>query len=240
MKDGVIHVAPIGNLKVLRDLVVDLEPFWSSVGKVKPYLVPDGGQAAPEQGEARRLPRQFLKIDPSTTCILCAACFSDCNALEVDETFLSARPRWPRPTASSSIPAMPAPISACGRSRRRRASGTAPTAASAPRAVPRRRSRSSADRGDPRQGHGRRPPRQRRCAPRPGLPRERRQARGSWTRTTCRFAASGSSTCRACSRSCPVGLRMRCEARPLRSFRTTSTRSTKSRRSSRRFEELRK
>jgi succinate dehydrogenase / fumarate reductase iron-sulfur subunit len=87
IKDGVMHVAPMGNARVLRDLVVDLEPFWSSVGRVKPYLMPSAQEAAPEF-ERRQAPDQFLLIDPSTTCILCAACFSDCNVLEVDENFL--------------------------------------------------------------------------------------------------------------------------------------------------------
>jgi succinate dehydrogenase / fumarate reductase iron-sulfur subunit len=87
IKDGVMHVAPIGNARVLRDLVVDLEPFWRSVGKVKPYLVPDAKQADPAK-ERLQTPTQFLDIDPSTTCILCAACYSDCNVLGVDDTFL--------------------------------------------------------------------------------------------------------------------------------------------------------
>ena len=87
IKDGVMHVAPLGNSRVLRDLVVDLEPFWRSVGRVKPYLVPGAQEVAPEL-ERQQTPDQFLHIDPSTTCILCAACFSDCNVLEVDENFL--------------------------------------------------------------------------------------------------------------------------------------------------------
>jgi succinate dehydrogenase / fumarate reductase iron-sulfur subunit len=87
LKDGVLRVAPIGNLRVLRDLVVDMEPFWSSVGKVRPYLVSDAAEA-PLERERQQTPEQFLDIDPSTTCILCAACYSDCNVLEVDESFL--------------------------------------------------------------------------------------------------------------------------------------------------------
>jgi succinate dehydrogenase / fumarate reductase iron-sulfur subunit len=87
MKDGVMQVGPMGNMRVLRDLVVDLEPFWGSVGKVQPYLVPDAREAAPEK-ERNQTPAQFLDIDPSTTCILCGACYSDCNVLGVDETFL--------------------------------------------------------------------------------------------------------------------------------------------------------
>jgi succinate dehydrogenase / fumarate reductase iron-sulfur subunit len=87
VRDGVVRVAPMGNLKVLRDLVVDMEPFWESLGKVTPYLVPDAREAAPEK-ERGQTPEQFLDIDPSTTCILCAACYSDCNVLEVDPRFV--------------------------------------------------------------------------------------------------------------------------------------------------------
>mgnify|MGYP001826583712 FL=1 len=34
VRDGMVRIAPMGNLKILRDLVVDLEPFWESLGKV--------------------------------------------------------------------------------------------------------------------------------------------------------------------------------------------------------------
>ena len=84
--NGVLRVGPIGNLKVLRDLVVDMDPFLDSLGKVKPYLVANHG-AAPEY-ERRQSPDEFLEIDPSTTCILCAACYSDCNVIAVDESFV--------------------------------------------------------------------------------------------------------------------------------------------------------
>lgn len=86
VRNGVIEVTPLGNAKVLRDLVIDLEPFWASLAKIRPYLIPDSGDA-PDM-ERDQTPEDFLKIDPSTTCILCAACFSDCNIREVDERFL--------------------------------------------------------------------------------------------------------------------------------------------------------
>lgn len=85
IRDGVIQVDPIGNATVLRDLVVDLEPFWASLGRVKPYLFPEG---APPEEERLQTADQFSEIDPSTTCILCGACYSDCNVLEVDKRFL--------------------------------------------------------------------------------------------------------------------------------------------------------
>jgi succinate dehydrogenase / fumarate reductase iron-sulfur subunit len=85
--NGVLHITPIGNLKILRDLVVDMDPFLESLGRVKPYLMPEAAEAPAEQ-ERKQTPVEFLDIDPSTTCILCAACYSDCNVLEVDDRFL--------------------------------------------------------------------------------------------------------------------------------------------------------
>ncbi len=84
--NGVIQIDPIGNFDVLRDLVVDLEPFWASLRKVNPWLKPDS-RDNPEN-ERLQTPTQFSKIDDVTTCILCASCWSDCNVLEVDKKFL--------------------------------------------------------------------------------------------------------------------------------------------------------
>jgi succinate dehydrogenase / fumarate reductase iron-sulfur subunit len=86
VRDDMIRIGPIGNLKAQRDLVVDLEPFWASVGRVNPYLIPDGD--GPLEAERKQSPEEFLRIDPSTTCILCAACYSDCNVLGVDGRFV--------------------------------------------------------------------------------------------------------------------------------------------------------
>lgn len=86
VKNGVIQLDPLGNTSVIRDLAVDLEPFWASIRKVKPWLMPD----ATDNPEKERLQSQedYLKIDHATTCIMCGACWSDCNVLEVDKKFL--------------------------------------------------------------------------------------------------------------------------------------------------------
>ncbi|VAX16451.1 Succinate dehydrogenase iron-sulfur protein [hydrothermal vent metagenome] len=86
VKDGVIQVDPIGNCEVLRDLVVDLEPFWASLRKVDPWLKPDSQDG--QEDERLQTPDEFRKIDYVTTCILCGACWSDCNVKEVDKNFL--------------------------------------------------------------------------------------------------------------------------------------------------------
>lgn len=84
--DGRVTVEPLGNMTLIRDLVVDLEPFWASVEKVKPWLVPDDSK----KYERERLQSHHdqLKIDAASTCIMCASCFSDCNVMEVDPRFL--------------------------------------------------------------------------------------------------------------------------------------------------------
>lgn len=85
VRDGVIRIDPLGNMDVIKDLVVDLEPFWASLRKVNPWLQPDALDN-PEK-EREQTPEQFLKIDFVTTCILCASCYSDCNVMEVDKNF---------------------------------------------------------------------------------------------------------------------------------------------------------
>jgi len=80
-----ITLEPLGNMKPIKDLVVDFTPFWDKVKKVKPYLEP---KEAPPEKERHQSPKEFLLIDDASTCIMCGACYSDCNTLEVDDNFL--------------------------------------------------------------------------------------------------------------------------------------------------------
>jgi succinate dehydrogenase / fumarate reductase iron-sulfur subunit len=83
--DETIVLEPLGNMKPIKDLAVDFKPFWDKVDKVSPYLQPD--KKAPKE-ERKQSPEQFRLIDDSSTCIMCGACYSDCNVLEVDDNFL--------------------------------------------------------------------------------------------------------------------------------------------------------
>ncbi len=83
--DQVITVEPLGNMPVIKDLVTDFKEFWEKVDQVKPYL--QNKEKAPEQ-ERQQSPEEFRKIDATSTCIMCGACYSDCNTLEVDKNFL--------------------------------------------------------------------------------------------------------------------------------------------------------
>ncbi len=85
LRDNMVVIEPLGNMKVIKDLVTDFKQFWEKVEKVKPYLQPDKHE---EPKERLQSPEQFKLIDDAGTCIMCGACYSDCNTLEVDDNFL--------------------------------------------------------------------------------------------------------------------------------------------------------
>ncbi len=80
-----VQVDPIGNFKPVKDLVVDLDPFWEKVRSVKPFLIAD--DPAPEK--ERIVPKEAMqRVYKEANCILCAACYSECNSLEADPEFV--------------------------------------------------------------------------------------------------------------------------------------------------------
>jgi succinate dehydrogenase / fumarate reductase iron-sulfur subunit len=81
-----ITVGPMGNLPVIKDLVVDMEPFWRKVRAVKPYL--DAHGEAPGEREWRVRPDQSEMIHKESLCIMCGCCVSECNSMEADPDFL--------------------------------------------------------------------------------------------------------------------------------------------------------
>jgi succinate dehydrogenase / fumarate reductase iron-sulfur subunit len=70
-----ITVEPILGLKVLRDLIVDMEPFFAQYKSVLPYLI---NEETPPEKERIQLPEERLLIEDTTKCILCAACTTSC------------------------------------------------------------------------------------------------------------------------------------------------------------------
>ncbi|HVL32370.1 MAG TPA: succinate dehydrogenase iron-sulfur subunit [Actinomycetota bacterium] len=70
-----ITVEPIRGLKVEKDLLVDMEPFFASYRKVLPFLIND--EPEPER-ERLQSPEERARFDDTTKCILCAACTTSC------------------------------------------------------------------------------------------------------------------------------------------------------------------
>jgi succinate dehydrogenase / fumarate reductase iron-sulfur subunit len=72
-----IQVEPILGLPVLKDLVVDMEPFFDHYRSVKPYFIND--TKPPENGRERlQSAEDRARFDDTTKCILCAACTTSC------------------------------------------------------------------------------------------------------------------------------------------------------------------
>jgi len=80
-----ITIEPAGNLPVIKDLIVDFQPFWSKFKAVEPWLQP--GEIEPE-GEYLAPEEDMIHLAGVVSCILCGACVSDCTVLEVDDNFL--------------------------------------------------------------------------------------------------------------------------------------------------------
>jgi succinate dehydrogenase / fumarate reductase iron-sulfur subunit len=70
-----ITVEPIRGLTVLKDLIVDMEPFFDSYKAVLPYFINDD---APPPAERLQSAEDREVFDASTKCILCACCTTSC------------------------------------------------------------------------------------------------------------------------------------------------------------------
>jgi succinate dehydrogenase / fumarate reductase, iron-sulfur subunit len=72
-----IQVEPILGLPVLKDLVVDMEPFFDHYRSVMPFFIND--TPVPADGRERlQAQSDREKFDDTTKCILCAACTTSC------------------------------------------------------------------------------------------------------------------------------------------------------------------
>jgi succinate dehydrogenase / fumarate reductase iron-sulfur subunit len=80
-------ISAMGNLPIVKDLVVDMDPFWEKFKAMKPYLQP--GYDVPEDGKEYRVPQERMNvIHKESLCINCGCCVSECNAMESNSEFL--------------------------------------------------------------------------------------------------------------------------------------------------------
>ncbi len=81
-----ISVAPMGNMPVIKDLIVDMTSFWDNLEAVEPY-VSSSARQVPER-EFLQSPAERDQLNQVGNCILCGACYSECNARETDPSFV--------------------------------------------------------------------------------------------------------------------------------------------------------
>lgn len=79
-----ITVEPIRGLPVIKDLVVDMNPFFAKYRAVMPYFITDG--IAPEKERLQSIEARE-RFDDTTKCILCAACTTSCPSFWANEDY---------------------------------------------------------------------------------------------------------------------------------------------------------
>ncbi len=72
-----IEVEALPAFRVIKDLLVDMEPFFDHYRSVMPFVVDD--EPPPADGrERRQSPAERERFDDTEKCILCGACTSSC------------------------------------------------------------------------------------------------------------------------------------------------------------------
>jgi succinate dehydrogenase / fumarate reductase, iron-sulfur subunit len=86
-KSSEISVEPLLGMKVIKDLVVDMEPFFKHYRSILPFLIND--EPLPADGRERlQSPEERERFDDTTKCILCAACTTSCPSFWANEDYV--------------------------------------------------------------------------------------------------------------------------------------------------------
>lgn len=80
-----IILEPLPNMEIIKDLVVDMTPFWKMYEKVRPHLVRES--ADPER-EIKQSEKERGRIDQFVNCILCACCYGACPVISRDPEYM--------------------------------------------------------------------------------------------------------------------------------------------------------
>ncbi len=91
-----ILVEPIKGLATLKDLIVDMEPFFEAFKAVKPFLITDDREPTRERLQSAE---DRARFDDTTKCIMCAACTTSCPVFWNDDAYFGpqaivAAHRW--------------------------------------------------------------------------------------------------------------------------------------------------
>ncbi len=81
---NIIEVTPLGNFPLIKDLVVDMRKFWENLEAISPYVKI---KSTPER-EFLQTEQERDKLNQTSNCISCGACYSECNAIMVNSEFV--------------------------------------------------------------------------------------------------------------------------------------------------------
>lgn len=83
--EGTITIEPLLGMKVIKDMIVDFEPFFEHYRSVLPFMINDSPPPEAERLQSQADREQF---DDTTKCILCAACTTSCPSFWADEEYV--------------------------------------------------------------------------------------------------------------------------------------------------------
>ena len=72
---GTVKIYPLPHMKVIKDLVIDLDGFWAQYESIQPWLKTYTATPAKER---RQSPAERERLDGLCECILCACCSTSC------------------------------------------------------------------------------------------------------------------------------------------------------------------
>lgn len=80
-----INIEPLRGMPVLKDLIVDMDPFFDAYKAVLPFFI---NNDPPPPGERLQSEEDHAIFDASTKCILCASCTSSCPVFWTNGRYL--------------------------------------------------------------------------------------------------------------------------------------------------------
>ncbi|TLZ62808.1 MAG: succinate dehydrogenase/fumarate reductase iron-sulfur subunit [Methanobacteriota archaeon] len=87
LKRRPVVIEPLENFAILKDLVVDIEPFMEKLEAVKPYILRQDERPI-ERGEYRQTPEELELYRQQSQCINCMLCYAACPVYGHEEKFL--------------------------------------------------------------------------------------------------------------------------------------------------------
>ncbi len=83
-----LRIEPLRNLPVVRDLAVDLKPFFDSYNRTLPYFTP---RADLDENDFHRIPhasKEWKALNHQPQCIDCGACYSSCSVVTLNRRYV--------------------------------------------------------------------------------------------------------------------------------------------------------
>lgn len=80
-----ILLEPLPNLSIIKDLIVDMEPFWAAYRTIEPWLHTEKSESQGEHLVSRKI---MLQFEQYANCVLCACCYGSCPVVARDDQYL--------------------------------------------------------------------------------------------------------------------------------------------------------